>query len=762
MTSAPQMPNDASVKGPLRATAVAACLLVSGCGGGGGGNGGGQGPLPPQPEPPIAASAFVPTSDFSTGSYSMVNLRARSVRVDLPLAPGIAESDSGAVYFDQSVFILNRFGFDSVSVLALDDLTTAVSQFSTGNGSNPQDMVFVSGERAYISLLGSNELLVVDPGAASGSEIRDRIDLTPLLDPLDTDGLVEASAMERIGPYVYVALQNLDNFAAARPGVLAVVDTRTNTLVDVTPDEEGIQGIVLSLRNPVAMKWVPEAGRLIVASAGAFGADDGGLETVDPFKLISEGVLSSEAELGGGDVGGLADAGGRKLYVIAGGFEANDVRVVDLSIDPGTGRVSATAPRGLGLSLPFIPGLAVDGGGQLVVPDRSLTAPGLRLFDTERDRELTTAAIDVGLPPGAPIVVPPTPPRVFVPTTDFTTGSYSTLNPISRLVSRDLPSASGISESDNAAAYHNNRVYLLNRFGFDNISVLDVDDLTTALRQFSTGNGSNPQGMAFVSDRQAYVSLLGSNELLVVDPGAPPGREVTGQIDLSPLLDPADSDGLVEAADVVRVGRHLFVTLQSLDNFVALRPGVLAVVDTATDTLVDVDPEQAGLQGIPLEGLNPTALHWAPELGRLLVSQAGAFGVADGGVESVDPFRLLSEGLLISEADLGGGDVGDLVSVAGQKVYVVAGGFEANDVRVFDVFLDTASGEPAAANPRSLGLDLPFAPGLAVDGGGRLFVPDRTLTAPGIRIFDTATDEELTSKPLDVGLPPGAPVVLYP
>ena len=746
----------------LRTLAAAACLVISGCGGGGGGgsgNEGGGGTMPPVPEPPIAASAFVTTTDFSTGSYSTVNLRDRSVRANLPSAAGIAESDSGAVYFNQKVYILNRFGFDNVSVLALDDLSNPVSQFSTGNGSNPQDMAFVSDERAYVSLLGGNQLLVVNPARAV---IESRIDLTPLLDPEDTDGLTEASALARVGPYVFVALQNLDNFAAVRPGVIAVIDTRTNTLVDAEPGAEETQGISLDLANPVAMTWVPEVGRLLIAAAGTFGTDDGGLESVDPFRFVSEGVIATEAELGGGDVGGLASAGGRKLYVIAGGFEANDVRVVDLQTDPGSGQLSATAPRGLGLDLPFIPGLAVEGGGRLLVPDRSLEAPGLRLFDTAVDAELTTAPIDVGLPPGAPVVIPPSPPRVFVPTTDFTTGSYSTFNPADGSVSPDLPATSGIAESDNAAVFHGDRVYVLNRFGFDNISILDTDDLTTALRQFSTGNGSNPQDMAFVSDSQAYISLLGSNDLLVADPTAPRGEELTGRVDLTPLLDPADADGLVEAAGLALVGRYLFVTLQGLDNFVALRPGVLAVVDTATDSLIDVDPGQPGIQGIALEGLNPTALHWAPGLGRLLVSQAGAFGVADGGVEAVDPFRLLSEGLLISEADLGGGDVGDLVSVAGQKVYVVAGGFDANDIRVFDALRDPASGELTAANPRSLGFSLPFVPGLAVDSGGRLFVPDRTLTAPGIRMIDTATDEEITSTPLDVGLPPGAPVVLYP
>jgi DNA-binding beta-propeller fold protein YncE len=108
-----------------------------------------------------------------------------------------------------------------------------------------------------------------------------------------------------------------------------------------------------------------------------------------------------------------------------------------------------------------------------------------------------------------------------VTTTDFTTGSYSTINLRDLTADVDLPSQVGIIESDNWAVYHNNRVYIINRFGFDNITVLDTADLTTAVAQFSTGNGTNPQDMAFVSDTKAYVSLLGSNDLLIVDLTAP-------------------------------------------------------------------------------------------------------------------------------------------------------------------------------------------------------------------------------------------------
>jgi hypothetical protein len=143
----------------------------------------------------------------------------------------------------------------------------------------------------------------------------------------------------------------------------------------------------------------------------------------------------------------------------------------------------------------------------------------------------------VGLPPNTVMVIPTVPPVAFVTTTDYATGSYSTIDLSDLSASVNLPSTTGIIESDNTAVYFNNKVYIINKFGFDNITVLKVSDLTTAIKQFSTGNGTNPQDMAFVSDTQAYVSLLGSNDVLVVDPTESSGNEITGTIDLSVFLD---------------------------------------------------------------------------------------------------------------------------------------------------------------------------------------------------------------------------------
>ena len=58
--------------------------------------------------------------------------------------------------------------------------------------------------------------------------------------------------------------------------------------------------------------------------------------------------------------------------------------------------------------------------------------------------------------------------------------------------------------------------------------------------------------------------------------------------------------------------------------------------------------------------------------------------------------------------------------------------------------------------PRRLLVRTEFLPDVSLAPDGTLWLADRTITAPGIRIFDPSNDRELTARPIDVGLPPFA------
>ena len=179
----------------------------------------------------------------------------------------------------------------------------------------------------------------------------------------------------------------------------------------------------------------------------------------------------------------------------------------------------------------------------------------------------------------------------------------------------------------------------------------------------------------------------------------------------------------------------------------------LIVVDLATDTLVDVDPDTEGVQGIALSAANPNSLAVIGE--RIAVGVVVNFGDRSGGVEIVDTASSRSLGLAVSEEDLGG-DITSMVLVDGDRGYaVVADENFANSVRPFD--LDSgAVGEPLE------NISGGFIPHLAVDGG-RLIVADRGSwdhpDAAGLKLYDAASGAFLAG-PVNTGLPPMHVVVL--
>jgi hypothetical protein len=335
---------------------------------------------------------------------------------------------------------------------------------------------------------------------------------------------------------------------------------------------------------------------------------------------------------------------------------------------------------------------------------------------------------------------------LFVITTDFSTGSTAFLAANAAEAEVNLL---GI-HSDAVAHYHDGRVYIVNRLGQDNILVLDAMDLRAPLTQFSVGNGTNPHDIEIVAPDKAYVTRYETASLLIVNPQD--GAEL-GQVDLSAF---ADADGLPEVSQIVRVGDRLYLSCQRLDRDGGWGPvdvSYLIVVDIATDTLVDVDPDAEGVQGIALSIANPNSMAVVGE--QIAVGVVANFGDRAGGVEIVDTATNRSLGLAVSEEGLGG-DITSMVLVDQNRGYaVVADENFANSVRPFEL----SSGAVGAPLENISG---GFIPSLAVDGD-RLIVADRGSFADpasaGLKFYDAGTGAFL-SGPIDTGLPPQDIVVL--
>ena len=327
---------------------------------------------------------------------------------------------------------------------------------------------------------------------------------------------------------------------------------------------------------------------------------------------------------------------------------------------------------------------------------------------------------------------------LFVVTTaDFETGSTAI-----------LPAGGGDAEldplspihGDAVARYHQGRIYIIERFLGDNVIVLEAGDPGSPLAQFSVGNGTNPQDIAFAGPDKAYVSRLGSAALLVVDP-----RDGTqlGEIDLSAY---ADDDGLPEMAQMAVAGNRLYVALQRLESFVPTDRSLIAVVDMETDELVDADATAAGVQAITLAATNPNEVIAIGN--RLVVSNGAGFGDMAGGIEVVDLTTNKSIGVIISEEELRG-DVTGLAMVTPDQGFASVQGPDFVTYTIHPVDLSTGV-VGAALDGHSGG----FTPNMVVDGS-RLVVADfgSAEAEGGLLIYDVGSGQ-LLQGPVSTGLPP--------
>jgi hypothetical protein len=330
----------------------------------------------------------------------------------------------------------------------------------------------------------------------------------------------------------------------------------------------------------------------------------------------------------------------------------------------------------------------------------------------------------------------------FVITTNFMAGSFATIGlDEPRQISGST--AQRRVHSDAVVRTRNGLVYVVNRRFADNIQVLDPSSDFRTLLQCSTGNGTNPHDIAFAGDGKAYVTLFEERELLIVNPHAQPDCKdfVRGAIDLGAL---ADADGTPDMDLMAVVGDRLYVSVQRLDiNSVLRLPagrGALAVIDTASDTLIDT---------IELSGENPFAATkgLTVRAGKLYIAQAGRFGVMDGGIERVDLASGQPEGFFVTEEDLGG-DVTDFVLVSEHLAYAIVSRRDFSTALVaFDPLTATVVNTLLERDGYTL-FDL------ELNDRGELFLTDRARQRNGVHIFRATDGAALTSLPIDVGLTP--------
>jgi hypothetical protein len=357
----------------------------------------------------------------------------------------------------------------------------------------------------------------------------------------------------------------------------------------------------------------------------------------------------------------------------------------------------------------------------------------------------------------------------FVTTTDWQTGHFATIN----LEDQSVKIYDVALNSDAVAKTISDKIYVVNRLGQDNITIFSPPNFSTPLIQFSTGNGSNPHDIVLSSSDKAYITLFEKNYLLVVNPNT--GEELK-KIDISSF---ADSDGIPEADQMVIVNGILYVTLQKLDRFNYYQPagkGQILMIDTVSDTI---------LGSVPLTGQNPYDINYQNSMNKLIVSEVGSFYDAqDGGIETIDLSGCLSwydvinkydsyvggqtvwsevitcyieytthgiSGFILSEKDLGGNITDFVMKPLSSQGYIIVTDSSYNTSIVsFDLE------QAVKLKDILIGKDFIYS-GIAL-GNEKLLVgerPNLEFSNPtGVRIISTLNDEEITTKPINTGLPP--------
>ncbi|HEY8142305.1 MAG TPA: hypothetical protein VIG06_06530 [Kofleriaceae bacterium] len=301
----------------------------------------------------------------------------------------------------------------------------------------------------------------------------------------------------------------------------------------------------------------------------------------------------------------------------------------------------------------------------------------------------------------------------------------------------------GVASTDPVVRTMDGRIYIVNRFGADNVTVLDATSLQL-VAQISTGAGSNPQDVAADGDR-LYVPTLAGRGVVVLDL-ARPDEGVIDTIDLSAL----DEDGEPNCHSAVRVDRRLAVVCGILnERFRPRRRGLVAVID------LDGGSE---VQQISLEHRRPfgfaLALSSGPMAGDILVPTAPKFldPAAAGCIERV---HIAGEtpagaGCLVDNEAMGGFAAGLAAGEDDRLWIAVTTGFDPDDYGPIGYAAAWDAEAGALAEPLSgsgvRAMDVAACP------GGALTVSDSTL---GVRVF-AASGDELTRSPLDLGLPPVA------
>lgn len=362
----------------MRKISILSLIMMAACGGDDG---------------PSVSSDLLPATDKAlcvalgadyrnnVGTLAVVGLPSLTVLKDV--VPNAISGDPVLRIFGKKLYVVNR---TQANITVIDPTTqpwTVKGQFSTGEGTNPQDIA-VTEDRIYVALYNSPEVKVY--------AYDDKVAGNPIgsinLGSLDEDGVPNANSIVVRGNRAYVTLDLLDTAMFPKPrgkGRIAVLDLDAKSLLTT---------LDLNYTNPYDFMF-PRGDKLIVATFDDFSGARGCLEQVAPGSQPKVDACLVENSAVMGVINSLA-VGPSETYMAVSAFDADFNQTAQIRRLNAAGSlmpVAMTPDTQIPTDVAYAP------TNHLVYND--VKSGGLRVIDLANGTELTTDALNIGLTPAA-------------------------------------------------------------------------------------------------------------------------------------------------------------------------------------------------------------------------------------------------------------------------------------------------------------------------------------------------------------------------
>jgi len=346
-------------------------------------------------------------ADYSSGAHSVatVNPAGGPRSITNNINPTISDLELAA--YGQHFYVIERYNADNVTKYNIDRPAVPVWQYTTAapneiDSSNPSALIFLSETKAYLLRYGSTKAWIVNPSAASPAAFKiGELDLSAYSGPGFMPAMISGII---VNGKLYIVLQRLDaDFTPSQTAFIAVFDTATDTEINAgQPNIEGLPGIPLAIRNPMAISFLPAVGpngRIYVQGSGDYGAAwigrapdyTGGIESIDPVTHAVQMVLDDgdAANHPYGNIAGMALISPVKGYFVGyAGWGDNTLYL----FNPATGEVAGAVAGFTNVAIAGISsGTYLDENGRLWICNQTHARVDILNTDTnELDESLAT------------------------------------------------------------------------------------------------------------------------------------------------------------------------------------------------------------------------------------------------------------------------------------------------------------------------------------------------------------------------------------